>query len=568
MKKTRFLALALAAAMAVSLLAGCGGKQNPSSPAASSGSQASSQENSGMLESVHGKIEGEAATGMVDKIVVQSGVSSEDPSPFAPSVGGMAKSLLYAKLIARNSYGALMDNCSMWLAKSVTKVDDYTYDIELYDYITDSKGNKIDADDIIFSYEKSYELGKFTRIGSSMESLEKTGDYSLRMTLKTSAPGTAEDLMSNPQLDIVDKEWYESATDEERRKDPATTGPYRLVSEVTGSSIVFEAVEDYWQKDESLIPQAGRQNVKTIEFKVITEPAMSVIALENHEVDFARFNDSTSLKRFYVDGTPVDGYNVDLGDGVFTMAMFLNVSENSVLSKSVELRKAVLYALNSEDIMYAAGNDENTSFALKTLGTPAMAGAQPEWENEDYYDYNPEKAAECLKAAGYAPGEVTLTFLSGTSLSNDSVRAVVVNNLEEAGFKVELLTVDGALLNVYRGDSTQWDLLFDFKSAGTGHITGCWDTCFNPDGFTDGTSICFNYDEELVNLLRAAEKDPTPENLNAFHYYLKDQAYCKGIYSTRSANVCTDKILEVAVDALTNPQPNAMVFAADYESGK
>lgn len=71
-----------------------------------------------------------------------------------------------------------------------------------------------------------------------------------------------------------------------------------------------------------------------------------------------------------------------------------------------------------------------------------------------------------------------------------------------------------------------------------------------------------------MELLRAAEKDPTPENMNAFHYYLKDQAYCKGLYSTRSASVSTDKILEIAVDHLTNPMPNAMVFAADYESGK
>lgn len=566
-KRARFLALVLTAAMSISLLAGCGNQSNP--PANNADPSASgSQGNNGLLESVSGKIEGEAATEMVDKIVVQSGVSSENPSPFAPSVGGMAKNLLYAKLIARNSYGALLDNCTMWLAKSITKVNDFTYDIELYDYITDSKGNKIDADDVIFSYEMSYELGKFSRIGSSMESLDKTGDYSLRMVLKTNAPGTFEDLCSNPQLDIVDKDWFENASEEERRKDPATTGPYRIVEEVTGSYTIFEAVEDYWQKDESLLPQAARQNVKTIEFKVITENAMSVIALENHEVDFARFNDSTSLKRFYSNGTPAEGYNVDLSDGVFTMDVFLNVSESSVLSKSADLRRAVLYALNSEDIMFASGNDENTSFALTTLGTPAMAGAQPEWENEDYYNYDPEKAAEYLKAAGYAPGEITLTFLSGTSLTNDSVRAVIVNNLEEAGFKVELLTVEGALLNVYRSDPTQWDLIFDFKGSGTGHLTGCWDTCFNPGSFTDGTSICFIRDETLVNLLLAAEADPTPENMNAFHYYLKDQAYCKGIYSTRSASVCTDKILEIAVDALTNPQPNAMVFSVNYESGK
>lgn len=40
-----------------------------------------------------------------------------------------------------------------WLAKSITKVDDLTYNVELYDYIHDSKGNLITSEDVVFSYE-------------------------------------------------------------------------------------------------------------------------------------------------------------------------------------------------------------------------------------------------------------------------------------------------------------------------------------------------------------------------------------------------------------------------------
>ncbi len=560
-KTTRFLSWMLSAAMAATLLAGCGGGGGETGDAGTGASES-------FLAEQEGVIEGEAMTGMADKVVVQSGSSSEDPSPFAPSVGGIIKNFLYGKLIDRNYYGALLEDCSMWLAKSVTKVDDYTYDIELYDYITDSQGNNINADDVIFSYKMSYEEGNFLRIGSSMKSLDKTGEYSLRMTLNTNAPGVAEDLMSNVQLDIVDQQWYENATEEERRKNPATTGPYRIVSEVAGSSTVIEAVENYWQTDKSLNPPAASQNVKTIEFKVITEPAMSAIALENHEVDSIFFNDATTLSYFFENGAPKEGYNVNLGNGTFTMDVFLNMSEGSVFADNLALRQAVLYALSAEDVLFATGNNEYTSFVPLTLGTDAMNGYQEQWDQEDYYGYDPDKATQLLEEAGYAPGELTLTFMSSAGQLNDSGRSVIVSNLEEIGINVELLTVDTALFNTYKYDATQWDFMIDFKGAGTGHITGIWDSCFNPSGFTDGTSVCLNRDDELVNLLNAVNNDPSDENINAFHYYLKDQAYCKGMYANRSIIASTDGILEIATDALGNPRPNAYVFAADYQSGQ
>lgn len=566
-KNRRVLAMSLAFAMMTGLLAGCGNSNGSAAGnQAAAPAESAAEETQAPQEVVEGIIEGEAAAEQVDRVVVQTSATSEDPSPFAPLVGGNVKDMLYGKLIERDAYGALLEDCTMWLAKSVTKVDDYTYEIELNDNIMDSKGNNITADDVIFSYQMSYELGKFMRVGSSMESLDKTDDYHLTMKLSTCAPGTIEDLLSNPQLNIVDKEWYEGASDDERRHDPATTGAYRVVSEVAGSSIVLEAVEDYWMKDMENLPMSALQNVKTIEYKVIAEPSMIAIALENKEVDIAFLNDATNLSRFYSAGQAADGYNVRLGIGIYTVDMFMNMSENSVLSKSKELRKAVAYALNSEDIMYAAGNDENTSFVLKTLGTSYMAGAQDSWESEDYYDYDPAVAASYLEEAGYKPGEVTLRFLSSPITCNDAARAVILANLEEAGFNVELVTVDMALLNTYRADATQWDLVYDFRGTGTGHIAGLWDGAFNPAGYADGTSICFNKDEELVGLLEAANSEPTDANMDAFHQYLKEQTYVKGLYSLRGAQIASNSVLEIATNSLGNLMPNACVFSADYVS--
>ena len=558
-KSTRFLAALLCTTCLAAALTGCGKDGD-------SGSNSGSQSSVEMMGNTTGVLEGTPATGMVDKLVATLPAASFDTSPFAPPTAGstVTKPLMYATLIYRNEYGATLENCSMWLAKSVTKVDDLTYDIELHDNITDSQGNNINADDVIFSYEMSETLAQATNISSNMASLTKTGDYSLQMKMTKNAPGVIEDLLSNSQLFIVDKDWYESASDDERRNNPAVTGAYKLVEAVAGSSVHLEAVENYWM-DEASRPMGARQNVKEIIFKVITDPAMRLIALENDEVDIAGINNS-DLGRVFADGAPLEGYNVMLSGGVQGFSAFLNMDAGkSVLADNVDLRRAALYALNSSDVMYATGADEYTALPLKDLGTPNQAGYVDAWDDEDYFDYDPEKAAQYLEDAGYKPGEVTLRVMTSTTLFNDSVRAVLIANLEQAGFKVDSIAVDQALFNTYKNDSTQWDIMLDMKGGSTGHVAGLWDYCFNPAGYTNG-SVCFTHDDELVRLLNEANTNPTDETMTAFHDYMVDQAICKGLYTTLSATASQDGILELVNVGTVSPVYNALVFSEDYQS--
>lgn len=563
MKKcTKILALVLSAAMLLAVLAGCGSNSAPdaeNSPAPA--------DTVATIGSQEGKLEGTKTTEMVDKVIFALQTTSFDTSPFAPPTMGMImKPMMYATLIYRTYYGAPLEDCKMWLAKSVTEVEENTYDIELYDYIHDSKGNHIDAEDVLFSYEMSQELGQFVNAGTNMESLTKTGDYTLRMVTTKSSPGVLEDLLSNTQLYIVDKQWYESASEDERRNDPAVTGAYGVKSVVNGSSAVLEAVDDYWQTDMELRPTAAYQNVKEVEFKVITEASMRAIALETGEVDVAPLNTS-DLQRFYENGASKPGYNVAIAGGTSGTHMFLNMESGvSVLADNVDLRRAVLYAISSEDIMLASGNTEETAKVLRTLGTSSQAGFLDVWNEEEYFDYNPEKARECLEAAGYKPGEVTLKVMTSSMLFTDAVRSVLIANLEEAGFKVDSLAADQALFNTYKNDPTQWDVILDLKGGQTGHIIGCWDYCFNPEGYTNG-SVCFTHDDKLTALLDDANNKGDEASMIAFHNYLKEQAICKGLYAGLSITAAQDGILEITMGSMgATCLPNALVFAEDYKS--
>lgn len=567
MKKMRnVLALVLAASMTISL-AGCGGSNSTNGSAESSAG--SSTSNSQSAATTDGSSEpesmAEAAEGQTDKVVVALTASSFQIAPFGSSSIPRFWMIqnMYASLYCTPYYGASLDEMQPWLAKSIKKVDDLTYSVELYDYIHDSKGNPITSEDIVFSYEHLLVDSQETRIGTYLKEIEVVDDHNMIFHLKKSGPGVIEFLVGNYTLSICDKGWYESASEEERSNDPATTGAYKVASYIPGAGVTLEAIDDYWQTDESLRNSADVQNVKTIEYTVITENSMRSIALENGEVD-ATVIDANELKRFYDGTAPLSGWNVEVTDGTYCNTVFINMDAGkSPLADDINLRKAALYALDSEGILYGGDYDATTGEVCYSFGTSVMAGYKDKWTNEDYFTYNPEKAREFYKASGKADGEVTIRLLSRTSIAN-GIHSVMVANLEAAGFKVELLAYDQALFNTYKNDSTQWDMILDNKGA-TGHIASCWDNNFNPAGFANG-SVCFNHDDRLVELLTKVTTTGSDEDVEAFHQYLKEIACVKGLFTTYNLIVGQDGILKMDVNANMMPRVNGFTFAKDYKS--
>lgn len=552
MKKT--LAILLAMLMVMGLFAGCAGDGDKET---TSGTPET------MIPAQEGTVAGTATTTQVSKIRAALSNNSFDISPFAGPSGARDWFIgnMYATLFCQPYFGAPLEELQPWLAESYTKVDDTTYTIKLRENAVDSKGNKITAEDVIFSYEMCRTHSQIAQVGTDMESLTANGDYELTMKLKKAGVGTIEVLLSFYRLSIVDKGWYESASDEEKANDPATTGAYKVQSYVPGSSLVLEAVDNYWMTAEDGC-SAALQNVKIIDYTVIKEVAMRSIALENKEIDVTQIN-ATELVRFYENGKAMDGWNVLINGGNMFTVMLLNMDTNSgsVLANDINLRKAVLTAVSSEDYLYASGNTEVSSKVCATMGTDAFGGYNADWA-ANYWPADVAKAQEYYNASGKKAGEVTVRLLSRTS-TGDGVHAVLIAALEAAGFKVELMAVDQALFNTYKNDSAQWDICLDSKGTG-GHIAQAWDEMFNPAGYQNG-SVCFTHDDVLVQKLDAATTGDQAA-VNAFHDYLVEIACCKGLVYTMKFTVGQDGILQLTPSACFNPRINAYVFADDYKS--
>jgi len=127
------------------------------------------------------------AQAAADKVVVAVDDDSFTIGPWGndSSVRDWTENTVWAHLCYRPFTGAMLEagELQMYAAKSVTKVDDATYEVELYDNIVDSKGNAITADDVVYSYDKLKELGYVSEISLYYDSAEATGDYTLNIKL-------------------------------------------------------------------------------------------------------------------------------------------------------------------------------------------------------------------------------------------------------------------------------------------------------------------------------------------------------------------------------------------------
>jgi len=567
----------LAALLAAAMLAGCGGSSKPASgtdsgnTSTSTGTEATAAAEPAKTADVTptgGSVEGTPATEQLDQVVVAINSASTDASPYAMNTPSRAntKEPLYATLFYI-APGHFIEDIQPYIGKTVTQVDDYTWDIEIFDNVTDSKGNKITAQDVLWSYEYSFRNQEFLVYGTDVESFTVVDDTHLQLKTTKTIPGVIEKLLCNSAMTIVNQEWYENAPDDEKQNNPATTGRYMVEKNVSGSEIVLVANDDYWQKDETMLPDVAKANVKRIILKVITEDSMRAIALENKEVDVARIT-ATNLHRFYENGAAKEGYNVYMGiTNPILHSVWMNMDPNgpSKFAHDLNLRKAALYALNAEDFMLASGNTFDTATVTHASTSPHSAGYQAKWDDPsyDYFNYDPEKAKEYLHEAGYKDGEVEIKVLMSISLYSDSQQAVVIAGLEEAGFKVNLLAVDQALFLNYRFENDQWDMIFDVKLAGDNAVTG-WDNLYNPVGYSNG-SVCFTHDDKLVELLQTAVKDASDANVEAFNAYLTDNAIQKGLFEGMTMCVAQDGILEMNISNATfNPQGST--YAADFVS--
>lgn len=227
---------------------------------------------------------GATPKGQQKTMIINSGTALQAIHPFyiAGAPDSWTNELIWDRLVRIGPDGLPRP----WAAESFKFTDDKTVDITIRGDMTFHDGKPVTIDDVIFSYEMPMKTDKspmFKPFVVDIDSIEKTGDRSLRMKLKR--PNAAFATTALGRVFIAPKSVWEGHLKSvegkpdtlEAIRDPANvgSGPFRQVRARLNEEIVLEANPNHWSKPK----------VERIVLRVISNPESVVGMLRSGELN-------------------------------------------------------------------------------------------------------------------------------------------------------------------------------------------------------------------------------------------------------------------------------------------
>jgi len=475
-------------------------------------------------------------------------------APWGENGGGRmaVRRALYEPLIYLHADGSY----DLDLAKEIKEVSDGVYEVEIYDYIVDTAGNPMTADDVIFSYEKGKEIATLTPYYDGLDSIEKVDDYKVRFTFGNEKVGGMELLFD--RIYVVTKAGFEQSGDE-MSLTPIGTTHYVLDEYVSGQKMVFKRADSYWQTPELTIP-SQQANIEGFTWLVINEKSQQAIALESGTIDASNSITSADEVNFMApDGSDLPGYaHVDAVNNSINGSLQFNCSDDSICSDE-NLRKAICYAVDNEAVLKAYYG--NSAVPARNFTIPAMMDYKPEYDLDDYYDYNVDKAKEALGKSDYN-GE-TLVLLCNSDTENTTMATLIQAYCDAIGVKVTVEYYDKNLTNSYLADPTYHFDVYLGTAYGNGYCAGAI-SMMTTGYYDNGTGVNRIADEELTKLydIASTKKTSSTETMMDLFDYVNDHCYCYALGSfNQKVFYRTDKIAELGTTRdKFNITPNTSVI--------
>lgn len=553
-KFVRMIAVTLSMLLLVPGLTGCGSGETPSN------AETEAPEAAASTESVP---EAAAAPVTEDGETVVRVCVTQDPGSLGTFAEGSSNGRnstlhqVYEKLAVTTPEnevkGVLLKD---WYKDEENSTDDNViYKLELWEGIHDTAGNPLTASDVVFCLNEMKENGAGTAhtvLTGYLKSITATDDYHLDMVLNSTAVGKLEQILDGTY--IVTQAAYE-ASENGMATQPVATGPYKLVSWETGSNIILEKNEDYWQKDESVLVAQQMANVDRIEYYIVSETAQQTIGLETNTLDIVSGINYLNAQRFMEGGESAEGFTVVSGDESRLQNLWINRSADSPLN-DLRIAQACLYAIDNEQIL--AGAADGMGKVVHCFGSDNCFDYLDKWETEDYYEYNPEKAKELLAEAGHQFSDFKLKILCDNDEMRVKIAQIIQQYLLAVDIDSEVCSYESALWSTYQQDTTQYDINVSLCPANA-YLSKTWEQ-LNGDNYSDHALAGVN-DPELNKLLQLAETRHTDEDLDNAHRYMTDDAQVYGLFVRSMFYVSRDSVVVSPVFTITGfSVPGAVTY--------
>ncbi len=332
--------------------------------------------------------------------------------------------------------------------------DGLTVTITLRQGVPFHDGSEMVAADVIASYNRWAPVSSLgLAIAPFLESLTESDPYTIVFTLTSPLVALPSMLARQAQgLSIHPKSVIDAAG-----SNPFTdaqyigTGPYQFVERQADRFTLFKRFDGYVGVESEPSGYAGRKAayLDEIEFVPVPDEAARVAGLQSGEYHY--------LEEIIPDQIAVLGDNPDVNVQILPPRSYGVIILNTVagLMSDVKIRQAVQAAIAVIPSGQATHGDGYFEPG------PGIMLPQTAWHSEvsaELYDQgDPAKAQQILTEAGYDGTPIRL-LCTQEDLGDYNAAVVAQQQLEDAGFKVELEVTDEATLDENLEDDNRWDM--------------------------------------------------------------------------------------------------------------
>jgi peptide/nickel transport system substrate-binding protein len=311
------------------------------------------------------------------------------------------------------------------LAKSFRWVNDLTLEFELREGIRFHNGEKLDADDVVFSV--NFVINPEHKIHTSsdynwMKGAEKLGDYKVRIHL--AAPfAPAFEYLSGP-LTIYPNEYYAKVGPKGMGVKPVGTGPYRVTRVEAGSAVHLEINKDYFADSPK-----GKPSIGKIVYRSIPDGSTRLAELHAGGLDWIWRVPVDDAQKLAAEGKFQTKVGEIMRIGYLGFDAANRTAKNHPFTK-LKVRQAVAHAIDREAM--ARNLVKGESRVVHAACYPGQFGCTEEVAR---YAYDPAKAKALLAEAGYPQGFETDIY----AYRDRPYAEAIIGYLRAAGIKANLV---------------------------------------------------------------------------------------------------------------------------------
>jgi peptide/nickel transport system substrate-binding protein len=381
--------------------------------------------------------------------------------------------------------------------------DGKTYTFKLVDGATFHDGSKLEAADVVASFNRVLSKDIASPLASRLSALDKASAPDASTVVLTLKEPSAPLLASLASIAIVPRAF--EANKDSLQRSPVGSGPFKFKEWQPNGFIELSKHAGYWNK--------AQPKVDGVKFNIVPESATRQVGISSGQYDMLpNIDAATALQLKGKAG-------VKLSETLELAYTLVGMNASKPPFDNAKVREALNYALDRTEIVQAA------LFGAGVPGGP-LSPALKDW-TMDVKDFpcfasSADRARTLLKEAAVAtPVAVTLLVLPRQDIKD--IAQVVQAQLNKAGFKAELKIPElGAFVQDWRNSNFE-----AFVSTNAGSVDP--DDNFYRTFRTGGSTNVFKYtNPELDKLLDAARANLDAASRKASYASVQKLLACDG----------------------------------------